>query len=230
MNIARGVRKVVGAQIKALDEGTPDLDGDPELPQSLAEVLRAWVIDRPDEARQLLEPDPLVPKTLEQLNDMVFHIRYEVIQLINFLRIGNEGVPNKFVAMSMLEAALIHIRCVYEFLSHTGRPEDTITAKEYVSKWHWTKGQDLSGDLKQVHGRLAHLGLIRCSVQRDDKDFSWEEFFTRDPVPILLDGFRDFLGQLDAHWVAQFIQPKPTEPRIDLVTEINDLIGPAGSR
>ena len=74
----------------------------------------------------------MATKTDDELDDMVPHIRYEVIKLIEFLAIGNgwvqqiEGLPagwGTFAAESMLEAALIHTRCVAEFLRHSGEPE-----------------------------------------------------------------------------------------------------------
>jgi hypothetical protein len=90
----------------------------------------------------------MATKTDDELDDMVPHVRYEVIKLIEFLAIGNEwvqqveGLPagwGTFAAESMLEAALIHTRCVAEFLRHSGEPEDTITARHYVPGWHWRR-------------------------------------------------------------------------------------------
>jgi hypothetical protein len=174
-------------------------------------------------------------KSLAQLQDMVIHVRYEVAKLIDFLSIGNTwveqigGLPagwGPFAGQSMLEAALIHARCLAEFLRHTGDPEDTITAKSYVPDWHWTKGEGLKADLAEVHGRVAHLGMIRRSVQRNDDNFRWEEFLKRTAVPTLLDGFREFVGRLDADMVARFNQPSQEVPRIDLLAAITTLIGP----
>ena len=69
---------------------------------------------------------------VSQLDDMVDHIRYEIVKLINFLGIGNkwleqiEGLPagwGTFASESLLEAALTHTRCMAEFLRHSGEPE-----------------------------------------------------------------------------------------------------------
>jgi hypothetical protein len=130
----------------------------------------------------------------------------------------------------MLEAALIHTRCVAELLRHSGEPEGTITARNYVPSWHWRKGEGLKDDLAEIHGRVAHLGLIRRSVQHEGEDFTWNVFLTSSAVPTLLGGFREFLGRLDAERAEQFNQPKPDIVRIDLGGVITATIGPIGGR
>jgi hypothetical protein len=222
----------------ALSEAPAEPDGASGLPPTLVEAIRSWASHHPDEARQLVEPEPEPQaKSPEALDDMVFHVRYEVLKLIGFLRIGNgwlvhiDGMPEgwgMFAAESTLEAALIHTRCVAEFLRHSGQPTDTITARDYVSGWHWAKGEPLKDDLAEIHGRVAHLGLIRRSVQRDNTAFEWGDFLARDAVPILLDGFREFLDRLEPERVEQFNQPKSDEPRIDIAATITAVIGSAG--
>ena len=95
-------------------------------------------------------------KTEVQLEDMVIHVRYEVVSLMNFLGIGNEwvhkiaGLPASWAEVasdSMLEAALIHTRCVAEFLRTSGESPDNVTARDYVAGWHWTKGEGLKANL-----------------------------------------------------------------------------------
>jgi hypothetical protein len=233
--LGRAVRALIEY---SLSDAPAEPDRDPGLPPTLVEALRTWVSDHPNEARQLVEPEPeSEAKSPEALDDMVFHIRYEVLKLIGFLRIGNgwlvdiDGVPEgwgMFAAESTLEAALIHTRCVAEFLRHSGQPTDAITARDYVSGWHWAKGEPLKNDLAEIHGRIAHLGLIRRSVQHDDEVFEWGDFLARDAVPILLDGFREFIGRLEPERAEQFNRPKSDEPRIDIAARITVLVGPAG--
>jgi hypothetical protein len=176
-----------------------------------------------------------VRKSGAQLEGMVHHVRYEVVKLMNFLAIGNKWVEQVdglrgeigvFAAESMLEAALIHTRCLAEFLRRTDLPNDTVTALDYVSDWHWSKGESLKNDLAEIHGRVAHLGVIRLSVQRDDSAFAWDNFLRTAAVPTLLDGFREFLGRLGPADAERFRQPQPDAPRIDLVAEITRMIGP----
>ena len=154
----------------------------------------AWTCPNPDCPKP--KPGP-VTKTDTELDGMVEHIRYEILQLTNFLTIGNTwprqivGPPSEwgqFASEGMLEAALIHARCVGEFLRHTGQPADTITAKDYVPTWHWRKGEGLKDDLAEIHGRVAHLGLNRLSVQRTAEGFSWHDFLVGSAVPTLLSG------------------------------------------
>lgn len=165
---------------------------------------------------------------------MVGHIRYEIVKLINFLGIGNrwvvediDGLPDgygPFASESMLEAALIHTRCVAEFLRHSGQPDDTITARDYVGAWHWKAGEGLKDDIAQLHGRVAHLGLIRLTVQRGGEDFSWERFLRTTAVPTLLVGVLEFLGRLDAEMIERFNQPTPDIERADLMEVIRAVL------
>jgi hypothetical protein len=177
----------------------------------------------------------MATKTDAQLDGMVFHIRYEVARLIDFLGIGNqwvariEGLPDAvgtFAAESMLEAALVHARCVAEFLRHSGEPEDTITARDYIPDWHWIKGEGLKDDLAEIHGRVTHLGLIRLSVQHEGTDFRWDEFLTGTAIPTLLRGFREFLRRLEPDRLEQFNQPGLDVERIDFDAVITAHLGP----
>jgi hypothetical protein len=207
--IGRAVRTVI-------DEQLDEVDADPEdvgLPESLSGLLRAWAVDHPHDARKLIELESPDPKTPAQLDQMVTHIRYEVMKLTWFLRIGNGWVPpikglpgaDVFADESLLEAALMHIRCIAEFLRPPGRA-DNIAAADYLPDWEWAERRRLTKDLKQIHGRVAHLGLVRCSVQIDAADFDWREFLTRDGVRILLGGFREFLAKLPAERFELFNQ------------------------
>ncbi|MCU0311359.1 MAG: hypothetical protein MUE36_10500 [Acidimicrobiales bacterium] len=208
--IGRAVQTVIKKQLRALDGADPG--GAFPIPVPLVRALQAWAIAHPADAAQVIKPSPPIPKTPEQLDDMVSHIRYEVMKLTWFLRIGNGWVPpidgmpgaDVFVDESLLEAALIHARCIAEFLRETGRPAETVTAKDYVPKWHWIEGEPLSDDIAQIHGRVAHLGLIRRSVQHDGEDFTWKMFLDDSAVPVLLEGFRDFLSKIPAERLAQF--------------------------
>ena len=172
-------------------------------------------------------------KTEPELADMIPHVRHEVFKIIDFLRIENRWAYSelpaelgRFVGESVSEAALIHTRCVAEFLRRTDEPADTITARDYIPGWHWTKGEELKPDLAEVHGRVAHLGLIRRTVQRDDSDFRWDEFLRRAAVPNLLDGFREFLSKLDPETAERFNKTRPGTSRTDLVAVITDIVGP----
>lgn len=146
----------------------------------------------------------------ELLDKMVPHVRYELDKMIDFLAVRNDWVgvlrPDmaKLTAESILEAALIHTRCVAEFLRRPDGEDkqdparNVIVARDYVPNWHWTEGEALKAQLAQVHGRVAHLGVIRAPVAGDGA-FRWNEFIVlRDkPMPIILGGFLTFLRELE---------------------------------
>jgi uncharacterized protein YuzE len=182
------------------------------------------------------DEDSLVPvlKSEQQLEGMVEHVRYELVSLMTFLSIGNawveeiEELPDgwgMFAAAGMLESSLVHARCLAEFLRRTDRSSDTITALDYVTGWHWREGETLKDDLAEVHGRVAHLGLIRLSVQRDDRAFRWDDYLRDTAVPTLLRGFRKFLGDVPPQLAERFNQPRSDVTRIDLISEITRLVG-----
>lgn len=72
-----------------------------------------------------------------------------------------------------------------------------IVARDFVPTWHWTEGEPLRDPLSQMHGRVAHLGVIRAPVE-DEGDGRWNEFIVlRDePIPINLGCLRSFLNPL----------------------------------
>lgn len=145
----------------------------------------------------------------ELLTKMVSHVRYELDKVVDFLVIGNDWADvlradlRKLTEESLLEAALIHTRCVAEFLRRSDGEDkndpsrSVVVARDYVPAWHWGDGAPLKLPLAQLHGRVAHLGVIRAPVS-DEGDLRWNEFIVlRDrPIPIILEGFRSLLRAL----------------------------------
>lgn len=146
-------------------------------------------------------------KTPAVLDAMLAHVRYEAVRAINFRRVGNgwcRELPaglDLFAEQSVLEAGLIHFRCLIEFLGNS--PEsDKVTARDYLSGWSWT----IRGSLVKVgelHGRLAHIGTIRESEtvpvgqavathSSELRAFEWAPWLD-EHGPIVLGAFRDFL-------------------------------------
>lgn len=139
-------------------------------------------------------------KTPGVLDDMLEHVHYEAAKVFDFCRIGNawcDGLPaplDKYSRESILEAALIHFRSVIEFLGNDPKG-DRVTARDYVKHWSWT----ISGELVKVsdlHGRVAHLGIVRASVATTG-DFMWSKWLN-EHAPIVLGAFRNFLRRLSA--------------------------------
>jgi hypothetical protein len=133
-------------------------------------------------------------KATDVLDAMLTHVRYEAVKVINFLHLGNAwcaGLPGELASIareSVLEAGLVHFRCLIEFLAN--KPEgDRVMARDYVKGWDWT----ISGGLVKVgklHGRLAHLGTIRASVDEAGA-FDWSTWLDEHALTVLaaLQGF-----------------------------------------
>lgn len=183
----------------------------------------------------------MAERTRAQLLEMSPHVHYEADKMIAFVMVGNtwliEFGPDErqdrqsivrahLAAESMLEAALIHVRCVAEFLRTTrhkqlsdGTDDDLVIARDYLPDWHWKEGKALKSELTEVHGRVAHLGLIRLSVQRTREGYSWREFLTGPAVVALLGGMRLFLSTLKKHdpEMAKLVnQPTPQSTSLEL--------------
>jgi hypothetical protein len=87
----------------------------------------------------------------ELLEKMVPHVRYELDKMIDFVTMGNawNGVLRpeleKLAHESILEAALIHTRCIAEFLRRPDGEDSNdparsvIVARDFVPTWHWTE-------------------------------------------------------------------------------------------
>lgn len=159
---------------------------------------------------------------------MIEHVRYEVVKAINFVNTGNawftipDAVLQSFTEESLLEAALLHFRCLIEFLGNN--PEgDRVTARDYVKDWPWKISEELDR-IGQLHGRLAHLGTVRCGAS----GFEWRPWLASQ-APVVLRGVRGFLVRLQDESPRRsqlFVQPRPDLPVIDLLPILNAMLGP----
>ena len=101
---------------------------------------------------------------------MIEHVRYEMTRTIDFAMVGNAWCESlrqpigSFTSQSILEAGLIHLRCLIEFLGDSPT-SDCDMARDYLPEWDWRIGENLR-QVAHLHGRLAHLGVVRCSVDR----------------------------------------------------------------
>jgi hypothetical protein len=173
-----------------------------------------------------------VARTAEQLDGMVVHIRYEVVKLINFVRMSNhwphaiglEPELARFTSESLLEASLIHSRNLIEFLQYKpGKGE--VAATDYVIGFKLPDEYEVGGrDYGSLSTRLTHVGLDRLSANADG-DFRWDEYFG-ETVPKVLRSFRYFVRQLNDHYAALFVQPRAGLPSIDVVDGIDFVLGP----
>jgi hypothetical protein len=168
---------------------------------------------------------------VEQLDGMVAHVRYEIVKLINFVRVSNHW-PNtigldrelaQFTSESLLEASLIHSRNLIEFLQHKPRKSE-VAATDYVVGFRLPDEYEVSGrDYGTLSTRLTHIGLDRLSANAEG-DFRWDEYFG-ETVPKVLRSFRYFVRQLDDHYAALFMQPRSDLPRVDVANGIDFVLG-----
>lgn len=96
-------------------------------------------------------------------------------------------------------------------------------ARDYLKDWDWKIGE--LSQVRALHGRVAHLGTVRCSVAIHG-DFSWQRWLT-DEAPVVLRGFRDFLVQLRTSSPERyqlFKQPRDGLPIIDLLPLLNSVL------
>jgi hypothetical protein len=166
-------------------------------------------------------------KPTDVLDGMLGHVRYEAVKAVNFCRIGNgwcyalPGDGGTFAAESVLEAGLIHFRCLIEFLGN--KPEhDKVMARDYLPDWPWTIGGSLVR-VGELHGRLAHLGTIRHTAG----DFNWAPWLA-EHAPIVLGAFRDFLRDLRDVSPARFELVDKGDPpdKGNLLAALDELLGP----
>lgn len=171
-------------------------------------------------------------KTPDVLDAMIEHVRYEMTRAIDFVFVGNAwcrtlGEPiRSFSEQSILEAGLVHFRCLIEFL---GEPpaSDRVMARDYLTDWDWRIGENLR-EVAHLHGRLAHLGVVRTSVARKDGGgYSWQGWLM-EQAPVVLSGVRGFLVALrrrSPERYALFVQPRPELDAIDLIAVLNRFEG-----
>lgn len=171
----------------------------------------------------------------QHLDEMVEHIRYEVVKLINFATTGNGwifavGLPQDwatFASECILEAGAVHLRNVVEFLQDPPKGK-RVSAREYVPGWKLEPEQRMSGaDYGQLHARVSHLSTDRTSVATDGA-FEWSGYLQRN-APLVLSAFRRFLLALPAERREQFHQPRPDIAPLDLVAAIDNVLQPSGT-
>ncbi len=117
---------------------------------------------------------------------MLDHVHYEVQQLLLFAMRGNTNETEQIVRNSLLEAGLVHIRCVIEFLGE--KKGDRVSARDYV-RWDWRPDRELMR-MTELDGRLAHIGLIRAT-----SGFRWDVWLN-EQLPRVLGVFARWLVAL----------------------------------
>ena len=142
---------------------------------------------------------------------MLDHVHYEVQQLLRFAARGNRNEEEQVVRNSLLEAGLVHIRCVIEFLGE--RKGDRLSARDYVPNWAWRPDRELL-KMDQLDGRLAHLGLVRA-----EPGHRWDQWIETQ-LPTVLAEFAEWLTALEGCSPALYRQFSAARPgRLQITSE-----------
>ena len=137
---------------------------------------------------------------------MALHVDYEVAKIIAFAELGNRWVSDfvsapwaKLASESMLEAALVHVRNVVEFLRRVDdHKEFDVVANDYFpGGWNGRASRVFPDEqLHSIHRRVVHLTSERLSVDSEG-NFEWANFIV-DAIPRALTDVRLFLADLAA--------------------------------
>ncbi|MDP2291135.1 MAG: hypothetical protein Q8M22_08075 [Actinomycetota bacterium] len=142
---------------------------------------------------------------------MLDPVHYEVQQLLLFAARGNRNEVEQVVRNSLLEAGLVHIRCVIEFLGE--QKGNRVSARDFVPDWAWRPDRDLL-KMDQLNGRLAHLGLVRA-----EPGHRWDEWIEMQ-LPTVLAVFATWLTSLEARSPALYSQFSAARPgRLRITSE-----------
>ena len=176
------------------------------------------------------EPTPVVVTELEaDERDALLrhiadeHVFYEVRGIVRFFtlpqfaRLDVPLVPRElavelvdWMGSSTLEAGLVHVRCVVEFLTAAIPKVGSNTETDVVAA-HYLSGKVI-GDryrdcvlgatrehqrklLEQIHRRVMHLTTQRQTVEKDGP-FVWRDYIVAH-LQTVLTAFRGFLDELD---------------------------------
>jgi hypothetical protein len=131
------------------------------------------------------------------------HITYEIERLVMTLPIQAQvaAFMHPIVTQSLLEAFLVHLRALADFVAAPRRPrhELDVAAEDYYDG-DWADQPDaiFGADVEEhqqcmdeLHRRLAHISVQRA----DSEDFIWSHA-VNDWRPALIDALRRFIGGL----------------------------------
>jgi hypothetical protein len=160
--------------------------------------------------------------TVDQLRDMVEHVHYEATRLVlwsthpiiaNSIVSPSPGLPDdafaNLLAEAVLEARLVHLRSVSEFLTTPiakKRHHDNLVGDDYFDEDWATRPRKLLGNTRDEHldtmnemnHRLAHVSIGRLDEQdeSDTPGFHWGVVLDR--WPSVIDAFGQFVRDLHA--------------------------------
>lgn len=130
------------------------------------------------------------------------HITYEIERLVFCLPIQSQiaMVAHPIITQSLLEAFLLHLRSLADFVVYrSGRNKLDVAAEDYYDGCWPLQPVALFGSDEKEHRRCMdelHRRLAHISVQRaDTADFVWSHA-VREWLPALIDALRQFIRGL----------------------------------
>ena len=100
-------------------------------------------------------------------DEAAWHVEYEIRKLTEYVNVLDEFRDRPDVGQALLEASLVRIRALHEFL----RPTPALANNAFAGLWVSTWGRDgfLSGrDYDRISAKVAHLSASRLRAKFDD--------------------------------------------------------------
>jgi hypothetical protein len=116
---------------------------------------------------------------------------------------GGTVTGEERVQSAVLEAFLVHFRCMAEFLCKTSTSKDTLLASDFMPNTVWTQPGKNSQFYRwwvRVHKHLAHISRAR----KLDKD-KWDVMAMRNSAVCEIKRFANSLSQPQKSWFAWVI-------------------------
>ena len=107
--------------------------------------------------------------TPSERDEVAWHVEYEVRKLIEYVRALDRFPPTKHadVGQALLEASLVHLRLLHEFLHPTPQRADSAYAGLWVASWS-KRGYLTGRQYGRISAKVAHLSASRLRSEFDD--------------------------------------------------------------
>ena len=143
--------------------------------------------------------------TPSERDEAACHVEYEVRKLIEYVRALDRFPPSKRpdVGQALLEASLVHLRLLHEFLHPTPQRSDSAYAGLWVASWS-TCGYLTGRQYGRISAKVAHLSASRLRSEFDD--FEPGEI---EPMAVgCCEALRDFLAALPSPVPEGFVRTR----------------------
>jgi len=96
-----------------------------------------------------------------------------------------------------------------------------VAAGDYLPGWRWKINDEVGTGVGQLHGRVAHLDIVRAP----ESGFNWKP--CEGEAPSVLQGFRDFMVRLREHDEGRYellLVPDVGLPFVDVIPAIDEVL------